>query len=152
PDHLRRRGGKPNVTSEPIIASSARPVDTGVLTSAAAIALCSSFSQLPQFFMFVPLWSRTLTAPSPPRRREEDPKKTRRRKAAHQMPSPRWLATLTIPIMAAALVTDAAVAAADPINDTYLAQLRGLGFNWPPEHDGALIGMALLICDDLGWG
>jgi hypothetical protein len=72
---------------------------------------------------------------------------------AHHMPSPRWVARLTIPFAAgAALITSAPVALADPVNDTYLAQLRALGFTWPPDHDGALIGMALLICDDLGWG
>jgi Protein of unknown function (DUF732) len=69
------------------------------------------------------------------------------------MPSPRWLARLTIPIMAgAALVTSAAIATADPINDGYLNQLQGLGFTWPEGHEEALIGMAQLICDDLGWG
>ena len=69
------------------------------------------------------------------------------------MPSPRWLARLAIPIMAGAtLLTSAAIATADPRDDAYLAQLRGLDFNWPPDHDAALIGTALLICDDLGWG
>jgi hypothetical protein len=76
-----------------------------------------------------------------------------RRKAAYQMPSPRWLAKLAIPIMAgAALVTSSAIATADPVNDGYLAQLQGLGFTWPPGHEEALIGMPQLICDDLGWG
>jgi hypothetical protein len=66
------------------------------------------------------------------------------------MPSPRWLA---VPItVAAALITCAPVASADPVNDAYLAHLRALGFTWPPDHDAALIGMALLVCDDLGWG
>jgi hypothetical protein len=69
------------------------------------------------------------------------------------MPSSRWLATLTVPIMAgAALVTGAAIASADPINDGYLAQLRGMGFTWPQGHDEAIVGMAHLICDDIGWG
>lgn len=37
------------------------------------------------------------------------------------MPSPRWLATLTIPAMVgAALVTSAATATADPVDDGYL--------------------------------
>ncbi len=68
------------------------------------------------------------------------------------MPSPRWLAALTVPVMVgAALITNAASAAADP-NDAYLAQLRGAGITWPPGHEEALIGMAHLICDDLGWG
>ena len=74
-------------------------------------------------------------------------------KEVHQMPSPRWLARLTIPIIAgAALFTSAATATADPTADAYLAQLRGAGLTWPDGHEGALIGMALLICDDLGWG
>lgn len=69
------------------------------------------------------------------------------------MSSPRWLAMLTVPMMAgAALVTSAAIATADPTSDAYLAQLRNLGFTWPPEHDEALIGTAHLICDDLAWG
>jgi hypothetical protein len=69
------------------------------------------------------------------------------------MPSPRWLAGLAIPIMlGAALVSSASVATADPADDAYLAQLRSLGFTWPPDHDAALIGMGRLICDDLGWG
>jgi Protein of unknown function (DUF732) len=69
------------------------------------------------------------------------------------MPSPRWLAKLTIPIVAgAALLTSTAIATADPADDTYLAQLRATGFSWPPDHEAALTGMGRLICDDLGWG
>jgi hypothetical protein len=69
------------------------------------------------------------------------------------MPSRRWLAGLTVPMMiGAAVVTNAGIAAADPANDAYLAQLRGLGFSWPPGHEDALIGTAFLICDDLWWG
>jgi Protein of unknown function (DUF732) len=69
------------------------------------------------------------------------------------MPSPRWLARLTVAIMAGAvLVISAPIATADPINDGYLNQLRGLGFTWPEGHEEAIIGMAQLICDDLGWG
>src|SRR5438874_1349984 len=69
------------------------------------------------------------------------------------MSSPRWLARLTIPVIAgAALVTSAAIASADPRDDTYLDQLRGAGLTWPPGHEAALIGTAYLICDDLGWG
>ncbi len=70
------------------------------------------------------------------------------------MVSPRWLAKLIVPIMAGvALVTSSAVATADASDDAYLAQLRTLGFSWPPEHDQALTGMGRLICDDLvsGW-
>jgi hypothetical protein len=69
------------------------------------------------------------------------------------MPSPRWLASMTVPIVAGALlVSSAAVATADPVDDAYLAQLRASGFNWPPDHDDALTGMGRLICDDLMWG
>jgi hypothetical protein len=55
-------------------------------------------------------------------------------------------------MVGAALVANAAIATADPTNDAYLAQLGAVGFTWPPDHDEALIGMAHLICDDLGWG
>jgi len=52
------------------------------------------------------------------------------------MPSPRWLARLTVPMMVgAALFTSAAIATADPVNDGYLAQLRAIGFTWPPGHE-----------------
>jgi len=69
------------------------------------------------------------------------------------MPSPRWLAGLAVPMMVgAALVTSTAIATADPTNDAYLAQLRAAGITWPQGHDEAIIGMAHLICDDLGWG
>ena len=69
------------------------------------------------------------------------------------MLSSRWLARLTVPFMVgAALVTGSAIATADPVNDTYLTQLQGLGFTWPPDHQEALIGVAHLICDDLWSG
>ena len=69
------------------------------------------------------------------------------------MPSPRWLARLTIPIIAgAALVSSAAIATANPDDDAYLAQLRAVGLIWPPNTDRALIGEAHLICYDLSWG
>ncbi len=69
------------------------------------------------------------------------------------MPSTRWLAGLSIPLLiGAALATGAATATADPVNDAYLAQLRAAGLSWPAGHDEALIGMGHLICDDLGWG
>jgi len=69
------------------------------------------------------------------------------------MRSPRWLTTLAIPaLLGAALVTGTPTAAADPTADAYLDQLRGAGLTWPPGHEEALIGTALLICDDLGWG
>lgn len=69
------------------------------------------------------------------------------------MSSLRWLARLTVPMMAgAALVTGAAIAAADATDDFYLAQLRVLGFTWSPDHDADLIWMAHQICLDKGWG
>jgi hypothetical protein len=55
-------------------------------------------------------------------------------------------------MVGAALVSGAGVAAASPADDAYLAQLRAAGLTWAPEHDGAMIGMGWLICDDLGWG
>lgn len=68
------------------------------------------------------------------------------------MPSPRWLARTIVPVMVgAAVFASAPIAAADP-NDAYLAQLRAAGLTWPPGHEAAMIGMAQLICDDLGWG
>jgi uncharacterized protein DUF732 len=68
------------------------------------------------------------------------------------MPSPRWLARMIVPAMVgAAVLSSAPNAAADP-NDAYLAQLRAAGLTWAPGHDAAMIGMAHLICDDLGWG
>ena len=69
------------------------------------------------------------------------------------MSSPRWLATLAIPMMAgAALVSSAAIATANPDDDAYLAQLRAVGLTWPPGTEHALIGEAHLICYDLTWG
>ena len=69
------------------------------------------------------------------------------------MPSPRWLAILTVSMMAGtALITGTAVAVADPADDAYLAQLHALGFTWPPAVDPDMISMAHNICNDLGWG
>jgi hypothetical protein len=70
------------------------------------------------------------------------------------MPSRRWLARLTIPLMAgAALVGSAAIATATtPADDAYLAKLRAVGLTWPPQTEEALIGEAHLICYDLTWG
>ena len=69
------------------------------------------------------------------------------------MPAPRWLARLTIPMMAgAALVSSAAIATANPADDAYLAKLRAVGLTWPPNTEEALIGEAHLICYDLSWG
>jgi Protein of unknown function (DUF732) len=70
------------------------------------------------------------------------------------MPSSRWLASLTIPLVAsAALLTSTAIASADTSDGAYLAQLHSNGFNWPPDHDEALTATGRLICDDLvnGW-
>ena len=93
-------------------------------------------------FVSVALRTRAPTASSTPIRKE-----------AHQTPSPRWLAKLTIPIVAgAALVSSTAIATADPADDAYLSQLRAVGFSPPPDHEAALTGMGRLICDDLGWG
>ena len=60
------------------------------------------------------------------------------------MPSPRWLATLAIPMMAgAALVSSAAIATANtPADDAYLAKLRAVGLTLPPQSEEALIGEA----------
>ena len=69
------------------------------------------------------------------------------------MPSPRWLAGFTIPMMAGAvLVSSAAIANATPQDDVYLAKLRAVGLTWPPNAEEALIGEAHLICYDLTWG
>ena len=70
------------------------------------------------------------------------------------MPSPGWLAGLTIPMMVgAALVSSAAIARANtPADDAYLAKLRAVGLTWPPNSEEALIGEAHLICYDLTWG
>ena len=69
------------------------------------------------------------------------------------MPPLRRLARLTVPIVAgAALAGSTAIATADPADDAYLAQLRTLGFSWPPDHDAALTGVGRLICDDIAWG
>lgn len=70
------------------------------------------------------------------------------------MSSPRWLAMLTIPMMAgAALVGSAATATATPQQDAaYLAQLRAVGLTWPQGKDEALIAEAHFVCYDLTWG
>ena len=69
------------------------------------------------------------------------------------MSSPRWLARLTIPVMAgSALLSSAAFAnATTPQDDAYLAQLHAVGLTWPPSSEEALIGEAHLICYDLQW-
>lgn len=85
------------------------------------------------------LWTRELLAAS--------------QKGSESMPSPRRLAGLTIPVMAAAFLGSAAVASANtPQDDAYLAQLRAVGLSWPPRTEEALIGEAHLICYDLTWG
>jgi hypothetical protein len=70
------------------------------------------------------------------------------------MPSPRWLARLTAPLMVGvALVSTASVAAADAADPAFLAQMHGLGFAWPPNEDGDILLMAHHICADRwnGW-
>ncbi|MEE6137147.1 DUF732 domain-containing protein [Mycobacterium sp. 050128] len=70
------------------------------------------------------------------------------------MPSPRWLARLSAPlIVGAALVTTATVAAADTADTNFLAQMRTLGFTWPPNEDADILFMAHHICSDRwnGW-
>jgi hypothetical protein len=95
------------------------------------------------FFIFVLLWTRTLLAAL----------LTKRGKEGNRMPSPRWLARFTIPMMAgAALFTSTAIATANPADDAYLAKLRAVGLTWPPKTEEALIGEAHLICYDLTWG
>jgi hypothetical protein len=75
------------------------------------------------------------------------------KKVGNRMPSSRWLATLTIPMLAgAALVGSSAIAIANPQDDAYLAQLRAVGLDWPPKSDEAVIGVAHLVCYDLTWG
>jgi hypothetical protein len=65
------------------------------------------------------------------------------------MPSPCWLARLTVPMMVgAALVTSSAIAVADATDDAYLARLRTLGFAWPAEDDPDIIRVAHAICVD----
>ncbi|CAM4234855.1 hypothetical protein MB901379_01372 [Mycobacterium basiliense] len=69
------------------------------------------------------------------------------------MPLPRWLAGLSIPVMAGvALMGSAGIATASPADDDYLAQLRAVGLTWPAGKEEALIGEAHLICYDLTWG
>jgi hypothetical protein len=68
------------------------------------------------------------------------------------MLSPRWVARLTIPLIAvAALLCSAAIATANPADDAYLAQLRAVGLSWPPNTEEALIGVGHLVCYDLSW-
>ena len=52
----------------------------------------------------------------------------------------------------AAFVTSASTAAADPTIDAYLAQLRALGINFPPDREEAVIAVAHRICYDKKWG
>ncbi|MGA8126531.1 MAG: DUF732 domain-containing protein, partial [Mycobacterium sp.] len=52
----------------------------------------------------------------------------------------------------AALAGSAAIAAATPQDDAYLAKLSAVGLTWPPNAEEALIGEAHLICYDLSWG
>jgi Protein of unknown function (DUF732) len=68
----------------------------------------------------------------------------------------RWLARLTIPMMAGvALVSSTAIASADagPHESAYFAQLHAVGLHWPSSSDGALIEEAQYVCHELtrGW-
>jgi hypothetical protein len=72
-----------------------------------------------------------------------------RRKEARQMPSPRWLARLSIPMMVgAALVTSTAIAVADATDDTFLTKMHTLGFTWPAGDDSDIVAMGHQICAD----
>lgn len=51
-------------------------------------------------------------------------------------------------MVGAALLTSVATATADAPDDAYLAQLRALGYNWPPAMDPALISLGHSICFD----
>ncbi|CAM4471359.1 hypothetical protein MB901379_02708 [Mycobacterium basiliense] len=65
------------------------------------------------------------------------------------MPSRRWLATLAIPVaVGAALVSGTVVAAADATDDTFLSQMRSLGFTWPAGDDSDIVAMGHQICAD----
>ena len=55
-------------------------------------------------------------------------------------------------MVGAALVTNAAIATANPDDDAYLAQLRAAGLTWPPNTEHALIAEAHDVCYDLTWG
>jgi hypothetical protein len=62
---------------------------------------------------------------------------------------PRWLATLTIPVMVgAALTTGTAIALADNTDDAYIAQMHKLGFTWPAGEDSDIISAGHQICAD----
>jgi uncharacterized protein DUF732 len=103
----------------------------------------SRFRQRWLFFMSVLLCSGGRSAASIAPRRSE----------GKQLPSPRRLAGIAVPIMvAAALTSSAGIAAATPQDDAYLAQLRDVGLTWPPKTEEALIAEAHDVCYDLTWG
>lgn len=59
----------------------------------------------------------------------------------------RRLARLTIPLLiGAALAVSPTTAAADPLDDAYLAQLHSQGFTWPADHNDYMVKLALHIC------
>jgi Protein of unknown function (DUF732) len=65
------------------------------------------------------------------------------------MPSPRWLARLSSPMMVgAALVTSTAIAVADATDDTFIAKTHTLGFTWPAGDDSDIVAMGHQICAD----
>ncbi|MGB9302751.1 MAG: DUF732 domain-containing protein [Mycobacterium sp.] len=66
----------------------------------------------------------------------------------------RWLARLTVPVMVGgALVSSAAIAAAEPNDDIFMAKLAAIGFVWPPDHTPAVVHLGHQICIDrlTGW-
>jgi hypothetical protein len=72
-----------------------------------------------------------------------------RRKEARQMPSSRWLAKLSIPVMVgAALVMSSAIAVADATDDSFIAKMHTLGFTWPAGDDSDIVAMGHQICAD----
>lgn len=65
------------------------------------------------------------------------------------MPSPRWLARLTLSMMVgAALTTSTAIAVADSTDDAFVGQMHNLGFSWPSADDSTIIAMGHQICAD----
>lgn len=65
------------------------------------------------------------------------------------MPSPRWLARLSIPVMVGtALFTSTAIAVADSTDDSFIAKMHTLGFTWPNGSDSDIVAMGHQICAD----
>jgi hypothetical protein len=65
------------------------------------------------------------------------------------MPSHRWLARVSIPMMVgAAVLTSTAIAVADATDDSFLAKMHTLGFTWPAGDDSDIVAMGHQICAD----